>query len=94
MERFKVMVINMLLKKYAMGFLVKGWDALKGYKTAIFVTIMVVIKLLEMTGQIPADLAQQIYPYLETGAGFSFMQKLARYQPIIDEVVEGVRKAP
>ena len=86
MEKIKLIVFRILLKKYILGWLVKGWGAIKGYKTQLSVAAFAVVYLLEQTGQIPTELAKQIYPYLEAMAGFSLIQKLQRAEPYIEEI--------
>jgi hypothetical protein len=92
MEKIKLMMFKILLKKYALGYLVQGWEKLKGYKTQVAVALMVLTYSLEQAGQIPSELSKQIYPYLEAMAGFAFLQKLQRVQPYVDELKKEVVK--
>lgn len=91
MENMKLLVFRFLLKKYALGYLVKGWEKAKGYKTIIFTVLMALTYAGEQFGYLPKDLADKLYVLFSGGTGFSFMQKLQRYQPYVDEVKNAVR---
>ena len=92
MENLKLKIIQFLLNKYALGYLVKGWSAIKGYKTQIFGVICVLVYVGETTGQIPHDLAEQLYALFGGLGGMAFMQKLQRYQPVIEQTVNKVKE--
>ena len=91
METMKLAIFRLLLKKYALGYLVKGWEKTKGYKTAIFTVLTILTYAGEQFGYVPKELAAQLYTLFGGGAGFSFMQKLQRYQPYVDEVKKALR---
>jgi len=92
MQTLKEKIVGFLLKKYILGYLVKGWTAAKGYKTQIFMGLSVLTWIGEVTGNIPHDVATQLYAGFGGGAGFSFMQKLQRYQPQVEGLINEVKK--
>lgn len=90
MERLKIKIVELLLKKYALGYLVKGWGYLKGYKTQIFAVLSLLAYGLKVTGQISDDLGDQLIAAFGSGASFAFIQKLQRYEPEIKGLVNEV----
>lgn len=92
MEKIKLVVFKFLLHKYALGYVVKLWESIKGYKTQICIGLWVVVFLLEQSGSIDSALSEQIRTGLEVAGGFSLMQKLQRYKPYIDELKGGAQK--
>ena len=92
MEKLKMMLLSMILKKYALGYLVKGWSGVKGYKTQILVAIGVGVYAAERFGYVPKEVADQLYPYLFGGGAVTFMQKLQRYEPIVNQTISSVRE--
>lgn len=91
METLMKKIAKFLLQKYALGYLVKAWSAVKGYKTQIFTALSVLVYGLQLAGQIPPDLATQLLTVFGSGAGFAFIQKLQRYETDIKEIVDDVR---
>lgn len=92
MENIVKKLVAFLLKKYTLGYLVKGWSKLRGYKTQIFAVLTGLVWVGEVTGQIPKDTASQLYAVFGSGAGFAFMQKLTRYQPEIEDLIKDVKQ--
>ena len=92
METIKLKIIQLLLNRFALGYLVKGWSSIKGYKTQIFAVVCVLVYVAETTGQIQHDLAEQLYTLFGGLGGMSFIQKLQRYQPVIDETVAKIKE--
>lgn len=93
MENLKNKIVSFLLKKYALGYLVKAWSSVKGYKTQIFAALSVLTWIGEVTGHIPKETAGQLYTAFGSGAGFSFIQKLQRYTDQASGIIGEVKKA-
>lgn len=91
MERIKLFIFDLILKKYALGYLVQGWVKLKGWKTQICAVALVLVWLGEVSGYIPKELADQLEVIFSTGGAFAFMQKLQRAEPFVKEMVEKVK---
>lgn len=91
-EKVKLAILKTILNKYALGYLVKGWAGIKGYKTQIVLAVGIGVKVLKTVGYLPKEVAEPLYPYLLGASAVTLMQKLQRYQPIIDELIQGVRK--
>ena len=79
MEKIKNKIIEILLKEYVLGYFIKGWEKVGGYKTQICVVAWVAVFLCEFAGWIEPELAQKVLTGLEVAGGFSLMQKLKRY---------------
>lgn len=92
-EKLKGWAINFLLKKYALGYLVKGYEKITGYKTQIATGLWVLIWLAERLGYVDPAFGNQIRTGLEVAGGMAFMQKLKRHQGTVDKVVETVKEA-
>ena len=91
-DGIKVRIVSLLLKKYALGYLVQAWEWAKGKKTALCIVGMVLIPFLKAQGIIDDQTAETMNAAFGTGAGFSFMQKLQRYKPLVDGVVTELKK--
>jgi len=93
MEKLKMMIFNMLLHRYLpVTYLVKAYTGIKGYKTQIFSVICILVYIGEQMGQIPSPLAQQLYGVFGASGVLAFMQKLQRYQPLIDQAAAVVKE--
>ena len=92
LENLKLKIIKLILKKYFLGWAIKGYTAVKGYKTQIFVALAILTWIGEMAKVIPQELAKQLYEVFGAGGSITFMQKLSRYQPVIEELVEESNK--
>lgn len=91
LDKIKTTLIKLILKKFLLGHLVTAYAKITGYKTQILLAAGVIVFILETAGQIPHDTAEQVYPFLFGGASITFLQKLKRYQPLIDEVSQAVK---
>lgn len=92
MNTIKLGIFKFLLKKYMLGYMIKGWTSLKGHKTQIFALICIGVFAGQVTGYIPPDLAKQLYAIFGSGSAFSFLQKLQRYQSVIEQGVSLVKE--
>lgn len=92
MDKIKNMILSFILKKYALGYLVDAYSKIKGYKTQLFTAICIGVYIGETLGQIPHELAEQLYTLFGGLGGMAFIQKLQRYQPLIDKTVNDVRE--
>ena len=84
MENIKLAIINIVLKKYVLGYLVIAWEKIKGWKTLLFIIWLFFIPFLQTHGWITPEQAKELNAIFGTGAGFSFMQKLQRYKPLVE----------
>lgn len=85
METLKLKILEFLSRKFILGWAVQFWEKATGYKTQICMALWVIVYIGKMTNYIDNNLADQVLTGLEVAGGFSFMQKLKRYQPIIDD---------
>ena len=92
MQKIKDMVIGFLAKKYALGWLVKGYALLEGKKTELAIVAVVIIWLGEVFGIVPKEIAANAYAVLGPIAGVTFMDKLRRYQKVAEKVADSVKK--
>ena len=91
MNAIKNRIVDILLKKYVLGYLIKGYSSLRGYKTQIFATICVAVYFGELLGKIPHDTAESLYQIFGSLGGMALVQKLQRYS-VVKETVETVKK--
>lgn len=86
LEKIKNKIILVLLKKYALGYMVDGWEFITGYKTQVFFALTVLTWVAETLGGLPPEVSKHAYELFGSGAAFSFLQKLKRHKKIIQEV--------
>jgi len=91
-DKLKSMVLNVLVKKYALGALVSGYKRLEGYKTVLALVCLVAVYLANAFGYIPDELAKQLYAYLSPVAGVTFFEKLVRYQAQAKAVANTIKE--
>lgn len=91
LEKIKLKLIKVILKKYVLGYVVDAYKGITGYKTQIFLGLTVLIWFMESIGAIPSELAKQLYELFATGGAFSLLQKLKRFQPIIEDLAKDVK---
>lgn len=102
-EKIKLLAVKYALNKYALGWLVKVWGKAQGYKTLIFGALSLIVFVLKVGGYIPPELEQAMQNHLHAGVNdvaiaggvgaiFSFLEKLKRYEPVIDQLIEDIRK--
>ena len=92
MEKLKLMVASYALKKYALGYLVKGYSSLRGYKTQIAAAVGIAVWLAQITGYVTPEQAQILYGIVGAGGGMALLQKLQRYEPMVEEIAQKVKE--
>lgn len=91
-EKIKLKLIKFVVNKYALGWIISGWELLAGYKSQIFFALSLLTWGGEITGVIDSETALKLYGVFGTGFGQSFMQKLKRYKKYIIPVMEEARE--
>jgi hypothetical protein len=92
MNKIKSWAINFLLKKYALGYLVKGYRAAAGQRTNIAIALGALVWGAQVLGLIPAELADQLYKIIGTIGSITFIEKLKRYQKTAEGLVTVVKE--
>jgi len=91
-EKIKMMAVNLLLKRYALGYLVKAWNKINGYRTQICFGLMIAVYIAEKFGYIDAQLSANMQTALAGGGTFSFLEKMKKYDGIINSGVKMVKE--
>ena len=91
-DKIKVSIFRLILKKYVLGYLVDGWEKMAGYKTQICSVLIFGIWVAESTGYLPPETASGLYKVLGGLGSYAFMQKVKRYKWVVKEVGDGLRK--
>lgn len=84
LENIKAKIVELLLKKYILGYVVKFWDATKGYKTQICMVAWGIIFFLKSAGYLEPALADTVLANIEVAGGFSFLQKISRWSKAVE----------
>ena len=92
MEKIKNMVINFLLKKYALGWLVKGYRAASGWRTVAAGVLAAAVFVGQVLGYIPENLADELYKIIGSIATVTFLEKMRKYQKAAESVVGMVKE--
>src|SRR3990167_5685930 len=92
MGKLKLMVFNLLLKKYLLGYLVKGYDKLTGWKTQLCAVAGLAVWLAETFGGMDHALAEQLYIFFGGSAAVTLADKFKRYQSLIEQGVNAVKE--
>ena len=93
MEKIKMFVFNILLQKYVLGWAVKGYKGLSGYKTQVCMGLYAAVWLASKLGYIEDGLANQVELGLQVAGGFSFAEKLAKIDPYVNKGIDAVKDA-
>lgn len=91
-EKIKLWIMSILLKKYALGYAVQAYKGIQGYKSQICAVGMIIVYIAQIFGQIDSDTANTLYAALGGFGSFSFMAKLKQYEGLIKEVADMVKK--
>ena len=98
MNKIKSWAVNFLLKKYALGWLVKGYRQAAGWRTGIAAVLAILVFLGQMFGYLTPELAESLYKVIATIGSITFIEKLKRYQKtaegLVTVVKEEAHKAP
>lgn len=92
-DKLKMFAFNIVLKKYVLGWAVKGYDKAKGWKTYICIAAWIGVFISEKMGWLDPTLSDQVQRALEAAGGFSLLDKLSRVNPYIDKGLQEVRDA-
>lgn len=92
MNKIKTWAINFLLKKYALGYLVKGYRAAAGHRTNIAIVLGALVWVGQLFGVITPELADQLYKIIGTIGSITFIEKLKRYQKTAEGLVTAVKE--
>src|SRR3990167_471616 len=79
MEFLKTKIVKFLLQKYVLGYMVKGYEKLTGYKTQICAAAWCIVLGAKLMNYIEPQLADQVLHQLEAAFTISALQKLKRY---------------
>lgn len=91
-EQIKVKLMKFVVSKYLMGYLVKAWNFLRGYKTQIGIAAAIVVFSLKVAGVIDESVYKNAIEAISVWTGIAFIDKVARYKDSIEGVIEEVRK--
>jgi len=92
MNKIKDWVVSLLLKKYALGWLVKGYRQVAGWRTAIAAFLAILVFGGQLMGYLPPELADQLYKIISTIGAITFVEKLKRYQKTAEGLVTVVKE--
>lgn len=98
MDKIKTWAVNFLLKKYALGYLVKGYRAAAGWRTTVAIVLAAAVFAGQVFGYLSPELADELYKVIGTIGSITFIEKLKRYQKTAEGLVTIVKteaeKAP
>ena len=92
MNKIKDWAMNFLLKKYALGYLVKGYRAAAGWRTSIAVVLAAAVWVGQVLGYLTPEMADSLYKVIGTIGSIAFIEKLKRYQKAAEGLVTVVRE--
>ena len=92
MNKIREWVLNFLVKKYALGYLVKGYRAAEGWKTYLAMAACVIVFTANVFGYIPDGLADSLYSVIGTFGVTAFIEKLKRFQKTAESVATTIRE--
>jgi hypothetical protein len=91
MNKIKDWAVNFLLKKYALGYLVKGYRAAAGWRTTLAMVLAAAVWLGQVFGYLTPELADSLYKVIGTIGSITFIEKLKRYQKTAEGLVTVVK---
>lgn len=93
LDNIKEWVMGLLLKKYALGLVVKAWDFADGYRTQISMASAIAALVSGHLGYMPMDKANEMALTLGGTAMATFLEKLRKYDGLIVKVSDLVKEA-
>jgi hypothetical protein len=90
--KIQTWVLGILVNKYALGWLVKGYRQAAGYRTGLAIAAAVIVFVAQVFGYIPAESADGLYKILGAFGATAFIEKLKRYQKAAEKVAEAVKE--
>ena len=91
MNKIKDYVVSFLLKKYALGWLVKGYRTAAGWRTTLAMVLGAVVWLGQVFGYLTPEMADSLYKVIATIGSITFIEKLKRYQKTAEGLVTIVK---
>jgi hypothetical protein len=91
MNKIKDWAVNFLLKKYALGWLVKGYRTAAGWRTTIAIVLAAAVWVGQLLGYLSPEMADQLYKIIGTIGSITFIEKLKRYQKTAEGLVTVVK---
>ena len=90
MYKLQLFVLNILIRRYALGFMVDAWKFFTGYRTQIQLGLAVIIVGLGLVGALPLDTALTIAAAVGGSAFATFLEKLKKHKEFIVEIQKTV----
>lgn len=75
-----------LVKKYLLGYIVKAYSSIKGYKTQVAIGLAVLVWVAARFQYLTPDQEQSLYEMLGGAGTITLLQKLQRWQSDADEL--------
>ena len=91
MNKIKDWVVSLLLKKYALGWLVKGYRTAAGWRTTAAIVLAAIVWLGQLFGYLSPEMADSLYKIIGTIGSITFIEKLKRYQKTAEGLVTVVK---
>lgn len=91
MNKIKDYVVSFLLKKYALGWLVKGYRQAAGWRTTLAMVLGGLVWLGQVFGYLTPEMADSLYKVIATIGSITFIEKLKRYQKTAEGLVTIVK---
>lgn len=82
LDKIKLMIVQ----KYILGYLVKGYSAVKGYKTQIVMVLAILTWAAARFQYITPDQEKNFYEILGGAGTVTILQKLQRWQSMADQL--------
>jgi hypothetical protein len=92
MNKIKDWVVGLLVKKYALGWLVKSYRAASGWRTGIAIGLSLIVFAAQAFGYIPESLANEIYKVLGSAGAVTFLEKLRKYQKVAEKAAGAIKE--
>jgi hypothetical protein len=86
LDKVKEYLMAVLLKRYALGVVVKGWDLADGYRTQISMASAIAVLVAGYLGYMPIDKAHESALLLGGSSIATFLEKLRKHEGLITRV--------
>jgi len=91
-EKAKAVVMKFLLNKFVLGWLVKMFQKLTGWRTETSAIVVAALTVAYVMGFVPEDVYQPVVAAVGGFGGFAFLDKLLGYKDIFDKVADEIKK--
>jgi hypothetical protein len=91
-DKIKSWALGVLVKKFVLGWAISLYGKLTGYRTALSIAGMCVVYVMSLFG-LDQSVADAAYKFLGGVASFAFLEKLLKYQSIIQPLIADMKSS-